>query len=64
MLSYAKLADWLTDQGYPTTETEVKNAGRSKLVEHCVPPTIKVEALLKQLLELQPNLEVERFLAP
>lgn len=64
VLSYAKLADWLTDQGYPTTETEVKNAGRSKLVEHCVPPTIKVEALLKQLLELQPNLEVERFLAP
>lgn len=63
-LSYAHLAAWLTDRGYPTSEAEIKNSSRSKLVESVVPATAKVNALLVVLLELQPKLEVEKFLVP
>ena len=28
---YRELAEWLTEQGYPTSETDIKNAKRSKI---------------------------------
>ena len=29
--NYGELAEWLTGQGYPTSETDIKNAKRSKI---------------------------------
>jgi hypothetical protein len=62
-MPYSQLADWLTARGYPTTVTEVKNAGRAKLVEGVVPVTPRVRELLAVLQEVQPDLEVGRFFA-
>lgn len=60
-LSYANLATWLTSAGYPTTETEVKNAKRAKLSENVVSVNDEVIALLALLCEAFPSMEVERF---
>jgi hypothetical protein len=61
-MTYGELADWLTSKGYPTTVAEVKNAVRATLVEGVVPLTPRVRELLAVLQEVQPDLEVGRFL--
>jgi len=59
--SYPELADWLTENGYPTTATEVKNAARAKLVENVVPVTDPVKQLLTLLRTEFPDLDVAKF---
>jgi hypothetical protein len=61
-MTYGELASWLTAKGFPTTVTEVKNAGRAKLVEGVVPVTPRVRELLAVLQEVQPDLEVDRII--
>lgn len=60
-LSYTELAEWLTGQGYPTTATEVKNAGRAKLVENVVPVTDEVRQLLAVLRSRFPGMDLTKF---
>lgn len=59
--TYAALAEWLTQQGYPTSASEVKNAARSKLVENVVPVTDEVRQLLTVLHAEFPSLELTKF---
>lgn len=59
--SYPELAAWLTEKGYPTTATEVKNAARAKLVENVVPVTEDVKQLLAVLRAEFPDLDVAKF---
>ena len=58
---YAGLAEWLTQQGYPTTLTEVKNAARAKLVENVVPLNEEVRRLLAVLKAEFPDLDATKF---
>ena len=59
--SYPELSVWLTENGYPTTATEVKNAARAKLVENVVPVTDPVKQLLTLLRTEFPDLDVAKF---
>lgn len=59
--SYPELAAWLTEKGYPTTATEVKNAARAKLVENVVPVTEDVKQLLAVLRAEFPDLDAAKF---
>lgn len=59
--SYPELAEWLTEMGYPTTVTEVKNAARAKLVENVVPVTDAVKQLLTVLSTEFADLDVAKF---
>lgn len=61
-LSQAKLAAWLTECGYPTTLSAVKNGTNDEVQECVVPMTAEVQALLNVLKEGFPDLEVDRFL--
>ncbi len=62
-LSQAKLAEWLTQMGFPTKLHDVKNAGRSHLHEYVLPPIPDVQAFLAVVKQRFPGLEVERFLS-
>lgn len=53
---------WLSDSGYPTTVTELKNAGRAKLVENVVGVTDEVLGLLALLQGQFPALDVAKFI--
>ncbi|WP_374409337.1 hypothetical protein [Hydrogenophaga sp.] len=59
--TYGVIAAWLSDAGYPTTETELKNARRAKLGEGVVGLNDEVKALLAVLRGRFPKLEVARF---
>jgi len=61
-MTYGELADWLTQQGYPTTVDEVKNAKRANFVERSVPPTPRVMRLLEVLREGFPSIEINKFI--
>jgi hypothetical protein len=61
-MTYGELADWLTGHGYPTAVDEVKNARRSKFVEHAVPPTRRVLKLADVLKEGFPSIEINKFI--
>jgi hypothetical protein len=60
-LSQRALADWLTEQGYPTTPSAVKNAGRALLNASVVPATEEVMTFLTAIKARFPGLAVERF---
>ncbi len=60
-LSYREVSLWLTENGYPTTEMELKNASRAKLVENVVGVTDEVLRLLALLCSEFPALEVAKF---
>jgi hypothetical protein len=60
-MSYAKLAEWLTQEGYTTTATEIKNAARAKLVEDVVPLTTEVTRLLGVLKNRFSTLDLSKF---
>lgn len=62
-LSQAKLAKWLTGVGFVTELHDVKNAGRTQLFEHVVPPTAEVLHFLNIVKVRFPTLDVDRFLA-
>jgi hypothetical protein len=61
-MTNAALADWLTTHGYPTTVDELKNATRSKFVEHAIPATRRVLELAKVLEAGFPSIEINKFL--
>jgi hypothetical protein len=61
-MTYNQLAEWLTDQGYPTTADEVKNAKRSKFVEHAVPATSRVMQFASVLSNGFPSIEIHQFI--
>ena len=61
-LSQAGLAKWLTAAGFKTAVHHVKNAGRTQLYEHLVPPVPEVLAFLEVVKARFPSLEIERFL--
>jgi hypothetical protein len=61
-MTYAKLAEWLTEHGYPTTADEVKNAKRAKFIEGIVPVTERVKELATVLEEGFPSLNIGKFL--
>ncbi|MGF7174354.1 DNA polymerase [Azospirillum doebereinerae] len=60
-----ELAAWLTQAGYPTTESDVKNAGRrsAKLVEHSVAASPAALALLRVILPEFPSLDLRAVFA-
>ncbi|MCG2578075.1 DNA polymerase [Dechloromonas sp. XY25] len=62
-MTYPELAAWLTERGYPTKDSEVKNAVRSKFIEHAVPLTPRTAELKTLLVEGFPNIEIEKFIA-
>lgn len=63
-MSYAELARWLTEQGYPTTKEDVENAKRpnAKLVAHVVPPTPAVQKFVERLAAQFPQFDSARLL--
>lgn len=60
-MTQAALSKWLTDQGYPTTLSAVKNASRSKLHDEAVPRTADVERFIDVACSKFPSLERDRF---
>ena len=61
--SYAALARWLTDLGYPTNESESRSARSQKVVLGCVPRTGDVMALFERLQGEFPGVELEGLLS-
>lgn len=61
-LTYGELADWLTQQGYPTGVDELKNAKRAEFVERSVPPTPRVLKLADVLEKAFPTIEINKFI--
>ena len=59
-----EIAEWLTIVGYETNADELKNAKRAKLVEHIVPATHKVIALLKILYAEYPDMDISMLFRP
>ncbi len=61
-MTYQQLADWLTDQGYPTTTDEIKNAKRAKFVEGAVPATNRMLQFAAVLSAGFPTIEIQKFI--
>lgn len=61
-LSQRQLAEWLTEQGYKTSLSAVKNGTGEQPEEGIVPATDDIMALLNVLKARFPGLETERFL--
>ena len=61
-LSQSKLAQWLTDAGYPTRSYDVKNAGRSELHEHVVVGSPEIMTFLDTVKARFAGLDVGMFL--
>lgn len=60
-MPYAGLAAWLTEQGYPTTVDEVKNARRASFVANALPLTPRTAELKAVLQEGFPSIEMDKF---
>lgn len=58
-----ELADWLTEQGYPTSLDDVKSGSRnrSNLPYQIIPVTLRVVRLMGVLINQWPDLEVDSF---
>lgn len=58
-----ELADWLTEQGYPTSLDDVKSGSRnrSNLPYQIIPVTPRVVKLMCVLIEQWSELEVDSF---
>lgn len=61
-MTYDKLADWLTERGYPTTSDELKNAKRATFVENAIPATRRVLELAAVLQQGFPSITISKFL--
>ncbi len=59
------IAEWLTENGYPTTEADLKDAGRkgTRLVANVVPVRAVTLQLLKVILERYPDFEYQAAFA-
>jgi hypothetical protein len=56
---YKKIAEYLTNAGYPTSENDLKNAGRKKgsVVENAFPPDKEVIALVNVMTQRYPDFQ-------
>ena len=63
-MSQRVLADWLTERGYETSLSAVKNGTGEQPEEHVLPAAPEVMVFLNVLKERFAGLEVERFLVP
>ena len=61
--TYKELARWLTGLGYAVTETDVKNARRSRIDEGIAAETPEIRRFLDRMKEGFQGLEIERFFA-
>lgn len=61
--TYKELALWLTELGYPVSESDIKNARRSRLDEGVAADTPEVRTFLDRMKERFAGLEVGRFVA-
>jgi hypothetical protein len=61
--SYKQLAAWLTEQRYPVTESDIKNAKRTRLDEGVAADTPEVRKFLEAMKARFAGLELERFFA-
>lgn len=59
--SNVDLAAWLTQQGYPTTTDELKNAKRAPFIEHVIPRTERMEEFALLLCKNFPNISINNF---
>ncbi|SGZ10003.1 DNA-directed DNA polymerase [Moritella viscosa] len=57
------LAEWLTDNGYPTKATAVRTAKRAKLIEHAVPKNDLSLAFLNLLQVKFPSFDSQKLFA-
>lgn len=62
-MTYSQLASWLTEQGFPTTCDEVKNAKRSKFVVRAIPATERTLLLAGLLQKHFPSLDIDQLVA-
>jgi hypothetical protein len=60
-MTQVALAEWLTDQGHPTSLSAVKNASRAKVHDEAVPRTEEVERFVDTLCAKFPSLQRDRF---
>ncbi|OZS41527.1 DNA polymerase [Photobacterium sanguinicancri] len=58
------LAEWLTDNGYPTKATTVRSAKQAKLIEGAVPTTEQTINLAQLIVSKFPDFEVEILFNP
>jgi hypothetical protein len=61
--TYGEVADWLTQQGYPTTTDELKNAKRAKFIEHVIPRTDRMQQFATLLCSGFPTIDINQFFA-
>jgi hypothetical protein len=61
--SYKELAKWLSGLGYPVTESDIKNAKRSRVDEGIAAETPEIRKFLDTIKEWFAGLEVDRFFA-
>ena len=59
--TYSELADWLTEQGYPTTTDELKNAKRTPFINHVIPNTDRMRQFASLLCAGFPNIDITQF---
>lgn len=60
-MTQAALAEWLTEQGYPTKLSSVKNAIRSKVHDEAVPRVEEVERFVGIVCSRFPSLQRDQF---
>lgn len=59
--TYSEVADWLTQQGYPTTTDELKNAKRARFIEHVIPRTDRMQQFATLLRSGFPAININQF---
>ena len=59
--TYSEVADWLTEQGYPTTTDELKNAKRTPFINHVITCTDRMKQFASLLCAGFPNIEINQF---
>lgn len=58
---YTEIAEWLTQQGHPTTIDELKNAKRATFVKHVIPSTERMKRFAALLLSGFPTINLDQF---
>ena len=59
--TYSEVANWLTEQGYPTTTDELKNAKRTLFIDHVIPCTDRMKQFASLLCASFPSININQF---
>ena len=59
--TYTEMAKWLTENGYPTSPDDVKNAKRSPFIAHVIPATVRMKQFASLLCAGFPNIDINQF---